>query len=377
MFKIIRVVAFLLLQCLLCSGQMKAVIQEANTGALIVNSDYEKPHPARRELLIRVNYTALNRMDLVQKKGLYALPPGASDILGVEVSGIVESASPDCELGFKPGDRVMALLLGGGYAEYCVVDERTVITVPDTMDMITAAAIPEALITAYQLLFLVAKAEPGQTVLLHAAASSVGQAAIQMATRRGLKVFVTTRSEDKLEHCMLLGAAGGVVVREDTRFAAAIKTVNNGQGVDIVLDPVGGTYLEDNLEVLAMDGRLVSYGLLGGGIVPAHINTNAPTGFLRKLLFKRIQILPSTLRGRSAEYKADIIKALSVDRLSGIPAVVSGDMRIEISAVFSLEEVQAAHELMEANKNVGKIVMLVTPRGERMNHKVYVEDEEL
>ena len=361
--------ALLISVCSFGEGLMRAVVLDEGTNSLVVNSNYPKPRPRNRELLIRVSYTSLNRMDLVQKKGLYPLPPGASSILGVEVAGIVDEVHENCTLGFVVGDRVMALLLGGGYAEYTTVDERTVMKVPPEIDLLTAAAIPEALLTAHQLLFVVGRASPGDSILLHAAASSIGQSAIQMARSRGLSVFVTTRSADKLKLCLSLGATAGVVVGEDARFAASVMAANNGSSVNLVLDPVGGAYLEDNLDVLSGDGRLVSYGLLAGGIIPAHMNTNAPTGFLRKLLFKRILLLPSTLRGRSADYKAALINAVVNDVRAGIPAIADGSMVIHISAVYPLERSQEAHELMEANKNMGKIVLEVTPpEGTRGGH---------
>jgi NADPH:quinone reductase-like Zn-dependent oxidoreductase len=284
----------------------------------------------------------------------------------VQVSGVVVTAPANSTL--RPGDEVMALLPGGGYAEYCVCDERTVVRVPAGVSLLTASALPEAFMTAHQLLFLVARLQPGETVLMHAAASSVGQAALQMAVRRGATVLVTTRSQQKLDVCLALGAHAGIVVGSDHKFADQVLANTGGAGVHVVLDPVGADYLRDNLLALQMDGRLVSYGLLSGGVVPPELNSNtssasgtSPT-LLQQILFKRVSLLGSTLRARTVEYKQALLQALLEDEEAGFPAVAAGHVHVNVSLLLPLSEVQQAHEIMRRNENIGKIVLEVLRR---------------
>ena len=243
---------------------MKAVVQTTvgDPSTLLVAEGVELPYPMGREILIRVQAAALNRLDLYQAKGSPP-PPGTSAILGIEVCGTVIERGADCVLDFVVGEAVMALLSGGGYAEFCVADERTVFRAIPSLSFPQLAAIPEAFLTAYQLCFFVAKLEAGDSVLLHAAASSVGQAAIQMLVRKGIKVFATSRSEAKLEVCRALGAhaflpsqpidggGSGGGGKAQIKFAEAVKRANGGVGVTAVLCPVGADYVTENLEVLA------------------------------------------------------------------------------------------------------------------------------
>lgn len=180
-------------------------------------------------------------------------------------TGVVAGLGPSCESDFQESEKVMALMLGGGYAEYAVVDERTVIRALPNVEMLTLASIPEAFMTAYQLSYFVAKLQPGESLLLHAAASSVGQAAIQMAVRKGITVFATARSDEKCARCVELGAKAAVKVGDDGLFADAIRAANGGKGIDVILDPVGATYIGEDLAVAAVDGRVVLYGLMAGG----------------------------------------------------------------------------------------------------------------
>lgn len=279
----------------------------------------------------------------------------------MQVSGIVVGAPPSSLL--QEGDAVMALLPGGGYAEYCVCDERTVTRVPSGLSLLTASALPEAFMTAYQLLLLVARLQPGETVLMHAAASSVGQAAIQMAVRKGARVLVTTRSPQKLDTCLSLGASGGVVVGPERAFADEVLAMTGGAGVQAVLDPVGADYLQENLRALQTDGRLVSYGLLSGGVVPPELNSQSPT-LLQQLLFKRVSLLGSTLRARAVHYKQDLLAALLHDQDAGFPAVSAGHIRVNVSLVLPLSEVERAHDVMQRNENTGKIVLEVLTEGQ-------------
>ena len=277
---------------------------------------------------------------------------GVSEILGCEVSGVITAVGPSCQNGLCIGDIVMALLPGGGYAEYCTCDERTVCKVPEGVDLRTAAAIPEAFITAYQLLFTVAQLQPGETVLMHAAASSIGQAAIQLATLNGIRVVATSRTDGKCATCIELGASVAIKVGDDGRFLDQVLAATNGVGVNAVLDPVCGSYFADNIAVTALDGRIVVYGLMGGGNV-------SDATFLNKLLAKRIRLLPTTLRTRSLDYKAAIIASLATNAV-GFASVVKGDIKVDVFTTFPLEQVVDAHALMTANGNTGKILLVAS-----------------
>ncbi len=329
---------------------MKAIVQTTVGGELVVGS-IPSPEPGCREIKIKVHYSSLNRMDLIQAKGLYPVPSGVSEILGVEVSGTVVSLGSDCQRGFSVGDTVMALLNGGGYAEYCVVDERTVMNTIPNIPLSVSAAIPEAFMTSHQLLFFVAQLAEGESVLLHAASSSIGQAAIQLAVRKGIKVFATARSDDKCARCLQLGATAAFKVDSECRFGDAVRSANNGKGVNAILDPVGGSYLQENLGILEMDGRIVFYGLMGGGKV------DDPT-FLNKIMARRLSLLSSTLRTRTPDYKASLIDALTKDAV--FASISNGDIKVEVSGYFPLEQAAEAHQQMGNNQNIGKLVLVVS-----------------
>lgn len=332
---------------------MRAIIQTVpgDPTTLVVGS-IPIPTPGPREILIRVNCAAINRMDLIQSKGAYPVPTGASPILGVEVSGTVAAIGESCECDFKLSETVAALLPGGGYAEFCVVDERTVIRPITEMSMQVLSAVPEAFMTAYQLCFLVGKIQSGESVILHAAASSIGQAAIQLLKRKGAKVFATVRGESKRLKCLELGATAAFNVGDGGVFADAVRENNGGRGADIVIDPVGGSYMDENLRALEQDGRVLLYGLMGGAAV-------TDPGFLGKLMAKRISLLTSTLRSRTVEYKEDLLKRLATDP-DGFPAIASGAIRVEVDRTFPLDQVLQAHEYVGRNLNTGKVVLLVT-----------------
>lgn len=334
---------------------MRAVIQlvPGNPNSLVINEDVPMPQPGLRNILIRVQYAALNRMDLLQAKGNYPLPPGASNVLGVEVSGTIAAFGDGCELGFIYGESVSALLLGGGYAEFCMADERHILRAFPKLSMQIMAAIPEAFMTAYQLCFMVGSVTSGDSVLLHAAASSVGQAAIQLLSRKGIKVFTTVRSKSKQKLCSDLGATAAFLIDDASiSFADEVIRANDGNLINVVLDPVGSSYLSENLKVLAVDSRWVLYGMMSGGAI-------SEPALLSKLMARRISLLPSTLRSRSAEYKEEIIKQLSADS-AGFPAIVKGEIKVHVDKVFPLEEVIEAHRYMSRNENTGKILLAVT-----------------
>ena len=340
---------------LICKNQnnsMRAVVQKVSGDPTTLEiGTIPIPEAGVRELLIKVQYAAINRMDLIQSKGNYPLPKGASPILGVEVSGTVVGIGSGCLLGFQIGDKVASLMTGGGYAEYCVVDERTVIKQFGSMNMLTLAAVPEAFMTAYQLCFVVDNIKPGESVLLHAAASSIGQAAIQLLRQKNVTVFCTVRSESKRLKCLELGANGAFNIGNSSQFNELIRNSNSGIGVHAVIDPVGGSYMEENLKSLEPDGRIVIYGLMGGAAV------TDPT-FLSKLMAKRITIRTSTLRARPIEYKENLIRLLTNDP-QAFPALASGDIKVDVDKTFDISEVIQAHACVDRNENTGKVVLIV------------------
>ncbi len=309
--------------------------------------EVERPVPGPQELLVRVKATALNRADLLQRRGLYPPPPGESEILGLEMAGIVEETGPRCSR-FRPGDRVFGLLAGGGYAEYVTLHEKMAMPIPPNLDFPRAAAIPEAFLTAYQALFWLGGLQPGHTVLIHAGASGVGTAAIQLTREAGAKAIVTAGSEAKLKACRELGAMAGINYRSGP-FAPEVLKLTGHAGVNIILDFVGAPYLEQNLRCLATDGRIIVLSLLGGRV--------ADNFDLRPLMQKRARIEGSTLRNRPLDYKIRLTEAFSQYAL---PRLADGRLKPVVDKIFNWEDVARAHEYMEANKNIGKIVLTLT-----------------
>ncbi len=296
------------------------------------------------ELRIRIAATAINRADLVQRTGGYPPPPGASPILGLECAGTVTEVGEGVSR-VAVGDEVCALLAGGGYAEEVVVPAGQVLPVPRGLGMTDAAALPEVFATAYLNLFMEAHASLGETVLLHAGASGVGTAAIQLCRQRGNPCFVTAGSDEKIERCVALGAEGGWN-RHDGGFVESVKAWAP-DGVDVILDPVGAHYLADNLSVLGLDGRLVIIGLMGG----ADANVN-----LGLMMVKRQRIIGSTLRARSVAAKAAVMDAL---RAEVWPHIESGAIKPIVEAVHPIEEAEQAHALVASDQTFGKVVMTV------------------
>jgi len=294
-------------------------------------------------LLVEVHATAVNRADLLQARGLYPPPPGESEILGLEISGRIAEVGSQVTR-WRIGDRVMALLAGGGYAEKAVVPPALLMPLPDGWTFVQGAAIPEVWLTAFVNLFLEGRLAPGETVLVHAGASGVGTAAIQLAAVAGARVLVTAGSEPKLEACRGYGADVAINYKTDD-FAAGILAATHGNGVDVVLDPVGGAYLEKNLGVLRENGRLVTIGLLGGR--SAEVD-------LALVLGKSLRIIGSRLRVRPLAEKAAIITQFS-ERF--LPLLVSGHLRPVIDTVFPIQQAVAAHDYVRRNRNIGKVVL--------------------
>lgn len=322
---------------------MKAIAIEQRK---LVWTDVEDPVLKTGEVSIRVHATAVNRADLSQREGNYAPPPGSSDILGLECSGIVDDVAVGVK-SFKVGDKVCALLAGGGYAEWVAVPEGQVVPIPTGQDFIQAAAIPEVFATAYLNIFMEAAAQEGETVLIHAGASGVGTAAIQMCKVFGNPCFVTVGSQEKVDRCMELGATNGCD-RHDDEFVELVPRWTKGGGVDVILDPVGGRYLKDNLKVLNRDGRLVIIGLMGGATTELALGP---------LMMKRQHIIGSTLRARSIDAKAAVMAEL---QRRVWPEIEAGSITPIIERVMRIEEAESAHELIASNETIGKVVLQVS-----------------
>ena len=306
-------------------------------------AEVPRPDPAAGELLVRNFATALNRADLLQRRGLYPPPAGASDILGLEFSGEVAEVGEGVDT-FRRGDRVFGLCAGGAYAEFLCIDQRLAMAIPDTLSFDAAAAIPEAFLTAGECLFELARLRADETLLVHAGASGVGSAAIQLARRAGVRVAATVGSPEKASFCDELGVDRVIEYREQD-FVTAVLGETEGRGVDVVLDFIGADYLERNLKALAIGGRLLLIGLLGGRKAELDLST---------LLMRRLSILSTTMRGQSIEAKGAMTRRFHDTVL---PAFESGELRPLIDEVYSLEDVRQAHARMEANENRGKIIL--------------------
>lgn len=325
---------------------MKAILvkQPGGPEQLYIGA-YEKPLPNPYELLVRVHATALNRADTLQRQGKYPPPEGASPLLGLEVAGAVEEAGISCTR-FKKGDKVFGLLPGGGYAEYAIMHESMALPVPENLTMEEAAAIPEVFLTAYQALVWLGKLQAGERVLVHAGASGVGTAAIQLARALQAEVLVTA-SEHKVQACLDLGAHKAIDYK-DVPFEDAVLAYTNNDGVDVIIDFIAAPYFQPNIDCLRLDGRLVLLATLGGGKIEAFD--------LRKILAKRLHIMGSTLRSRTRDYQAKLTEEMWA---FAWPHFESGKIKPVIDSVFDWHDVAAAHCYMEQNKNIGKIVLRV------------------
>lgn len=303
-----------------------------------------RPEPGRGEVLVQVHATALNRADLMQRKGLYPPPLGASEILGLECAGVVTALGEGADERWL-GQRVCALLSGGGYAQYVAVPQALLLPIPASMSYEQATALPEVLITAFVNLFMETPTKPGQWVMLHAGASGVGTAAIQLCKARGVKV-IAVASGSKLDRLKELGA-DVVVDRHTEDFVEIARGATQGQGVDVILDPVGGDYLTRNIEALAPRGAIVLIGLMGG---------REGTLNLGRVLVKRLRVLGSVLRSRSLEEKTEILNRFENEVW---PLVAAGQINPIIDRVMSIEQAHEAHEQLAQDDTVGKIVLTV------------------
>lgn len=307
--------------------------------------EMEVPTCGEGELLVRVHATALNRADLLQKRGKYPVPEGASPVLGLEMAGTVEAVGPGVT-DWKAGYRVAALLPGGGYAQYAVIPADMAMPVPAALTLEQAAALPEAYLTAYLNLFQLGKLEAGESVLIHAGASGVGTAAIQLARAAGARVAATAGTEEKCERLKALGAE--LVLNYKTEpLAETVLSWTEGDGVNVVLDPVCATYWNDHVRCMAMDGRLVLIGTLGGSKVEVDFMS---------VMLRRLHVIGSTLRGLPPKRKSELTKAFW--SFAG-PSLERGEYLPVIDSVWQPEQINEAHQRMERNENVGKIVLLV------------------
>lgn len=325
------------------------VVQVAEPGdpGVLGFAEVPDPVPGPGEVLIGVAATAVNRADCLQRRGQYPPPPGASSVLGLEAAGRVLEVGPGSTR-HAVGDMVFALLPGGGYAERVVAPESVVLPVPHGMDVVAAAAVAEVFLTAFQALHWLAGVAADDVVLVHAGASGVGSAAIQVAKLAGATVLVTAGSDDKCARCVELGARAACNYRE-ADFVEFVSGETGGAGANVVIDFVGGPYLARNIDALAIDGRLVLLALLGG--------RKAEAVDLARWLQKRVAVSATTLRNRSDDYKARLVEDFAERCL---PAFASGELAPVIDRVLPWTEVAEAHRLLEANGNVGKVVLRVT-----------------
>jgi NADPH2:quinone reductase len=301
------------------------------------------PTPGAKEILIRVEAAGVNRPDVLQRKGAYPPPPGASEIPGLEVAGEVVAVGEGAER-VRTGDRVTALVTGGGYAQYCVAHEAAALPFPRGFDAIRAAALPETFFTVWHNLFYRGGLVRGETLLVHGGSSGIGTTAIQIAKAFGATVFTTAGSAEKCAACEGLGADVAINYREED-FVAVVKEKTDGRGVDIILDMVGGDYFQKNIYCAAEDGRIHQIAFLQGSKATVDFN---------RLMRKRITLTGSTLRPRTSEVKAQLARALE-DKVW--PLLSDGEVKPVIDSTFALEKAAEAHARMESNVHIGKIIL--------------------
>jgi NADPH:quinone reductase len=306
-------------------------------------ADAPVPKPGHGEVLIKVAASGLNHADLYQREGKYPPPPGASPILGMEVSGTIEERGDRCDPRWKVGDRVCALLAGGGYAEYCVAPAGQCLPVPSNIDLIDAAALPEAVFTVWANLFEPPRLAPGETLLVQGGSSGVGSTAIQIARALGARVAATAGSTEKIQFCLNLGCEHAFNYRDD--WFAAAREWSQPRGVDVILDMVAGEYFAKHLELLAKDGRLIHIATQRGAKVEFD---------LRTVMMKRLLITGSTLRSRSVAEKTALRDSIEQHVW---PLVAAGAVRPIVYSVFPLAEAAEAHRLMESSRHIGKILL--------------------
>ena len=303
------------------------------------------PKPGPGEILVKVAAAGVNRPDVLQRMGLYPVPPGASDLPGLEIAGEVVACGAGASR-WKAGDRICALVPGGGYAEYCTVPEGHALPAPRGLTMVEAASLPETCFTVWNNVYDRAKLAPGETLLVQGGSSGIGVTAIQMAVATGNRVLATAGSDEKCAACVKLGAEKAINYRTQD-FAAEVKAATGGKGVDVILDMVGGDYVPKELKCLADDGRLVFIAFLRGPKTEMDIN---------EVMRRRLTISGSTLRPRTVEYKSYVATNL---REKIWPLVDAGKIKPVVFKTFALEQASEAHKLMESSQHIGKIVLQV------------------
>jgi tumor protein p53-inducible protein 3 len=311
----------------------------------LVWQETEDPAFGPDEVLVNIHATALNRADLSQAEGNYPPPPGAPNILGLEMAGVITDVGEDVA-GWYPGDAVCALLAGGGYAEQVAVPQDLLMPIPDGWSLEEAGAMPEVFLTAFVNIFMEAGFQPGETVLIHGGGSGVGTAAIQLVKQAGGKVITTAGKPEKVQICRDLGADLAINYNEEG-FVEAAKAFTDGQGVDIILDMVGADYLQRNMELLKVRGRLVFIATLSGAVGEINIG---------QLMRKRARLIGSVLRSRSLAEKVEIVQRFRSEFWRNLR---NGEIKPVIDQVFPVQSAQEAHESMRSYENVGKIVLAV------------------
>jgi NADPH2:quinone reductase len=324
---------------------MKAIIISQPGGPDVLKlADVPKPEPQRGEVLITVSAAGVNRPDVAQRKGVYPPPPGApQDIPGLEVAGVVEAVGAEVTM-WQPGDKVCALVSGGGYAEYCVAPEGQCLPVPEQLNFTEAASLPETFYTVWSNVFDRGKLQPGESLLVHGGSSGIGVTAIQIAKALGSAVYVTAGSDNKCRFCEQLGATKAINYKQED-FVEAIKQATQGNGVNVILDMIGGDYTPGNVDVLADDGRLVMINTMKGK--DANVN-------LSVVMRKRLTLTGSTLRSRDVAFKSAIAQVL----LKQVwPLINTGVIKPVIHQTFPVQDAAAAHRLMESSSHIGKIIL--------------------
>ncbi|MHC2467605.1 NAD(P)H-quinone oxidoreductase [Bradyrhizobium embrapense] len=303
------------------------------------------PVPKAGEILVKVAAAGVNRPDVAQRSGSYPPPPGASDLPGLEIAGEVVALGEGAK--HKIGDKVMSLVAGGGYAQYCIAQDAQAMTVPSSLSMQEAGAIPETLMTVWHNVFERGALKAGETLLIHGGSSGIGTMAIQLAKAFGAKVIVTVGSQDKADACLKLGADYAVNYKTED-FVEAVKKATDGAGADVILDMVGGDYIDRNYDAAAVEGRIVQIAFLSG--------TPKATANFAKLMVKRLHHTGSTLRPRSNADKAAMVAAIEAKVL---PLLREGRVKPLMDSTFPLEKAADAHRRMETSEHIGKIVLVV------------------
>ena len=327
-------------------AQMTVVaISKPGGPEMLVPETRALPAPKAGEVLVKVATAGINRPDVAQRSGSYPPPPGASDLPGLEIAGEVVALGEGAK--HKIGDKVMSLVAGGGYAQYCIAQDAQAMTVPSSLSMQEAGAIPETLMTVWHNVFERGALKAGETLLIHGGSSGIGTMAIQLAKAFGAKVIVTVGSQDKADACLKLGADHAVNYKTED-FVEAVKKATGGNGADVILDMVGGDYIDRNYDAAAVEGRIVQIAFLSG--------TPKATANFAKLMVKRLHHTGSTLRPRSNADKAAMVAAIEAKVL---PLLREGRVKPLMDSTFPLEKAADAHRRMETSEHIGKIVLVV------------------